>query len=83
MPVSKLRRLTSARSPYYKALLYKERLIDLFQRSLVLPYSRSYGIGPDRTSLEFGYYCLENLIVNRIQSPLVYVQGVKGIPGYP
>ncbi len=83
MPVRKLCGLTSARSPYYKALLYKERLIDLFKRSLVLPNSCSYGIGPYRTSLEFGYYSLENLVVNRVQSPLVYVQGVKSISGYP
>ena len=79
MPVCKLSRLPSARSTHYESFLYKERFVYLFQCALILAYYRSYNVGSDRTTLELCDDRLKYLIVNGIQSPLVNIQGIKGI----
>ena len=81
MPVGKFCRFPASRRPHYEAFLYKERLIDFLKSTLVLTHCSSNGIGSHRTSLELGNYSLKYLIVNGIQSPLVYIQGIECVPG--
>ena len=79
MLVCKICRFPPPRSSVDESLLYKERFVYLFEGSLILTHSSGYGIGTDRSSLEFGYYCLEYLVVNCIKSSLVYIEGIKSI----
>ena len=82
MAVSQISRLSPPWSPYYETFLYKERFIDFFKRSLVFSDGCSYGIGAYRTTVEFGDYRSENLVVHGIESSLVDIEGVEGIFGY-
>ena len=82
MPVSQFSHLSSARSPYQEPFFYKERLIHFFKGTLVLPHCSSYGIGPDRAALEFGYDSPQYLVVYRIEPAFVDIQCIKSISGY-
>ena len=81
MPVGKGCSFPPPRSPDDESLLDEERFIDLFERPLVLPNCRRYGVGSDRSTVELCDYGPKNLVVDCVQSPLVDVQRVKGISG--
>ena len=81
MLIGKFRRFPAPWSSHDEALLDQERLINLLKRTLILPYCRRYRICSHRTSLELGYYRLQDLVVNGIQSPLVDVKCIKRITG--
>ena len=82
MMVSHLGGDSSSLGAHDEAFLYKERLIDLLERALVLTDSGGYCIGSDRAALESGDYRAKDLVINRVQSPLVDLQLVKGVTGY-
>ena len=52
MMVGKFRGHPSSLCPHYETFLYEERFVNLFECSLVLADSRSYGVGTDRPALE-------------------------------
>ena len=64
MPVGKGCGFPAPWSPDDESLLDEERLIDLFERTLVLPNCRRYGVGSDRSTVELCDYGPENLVVN-------------------
>ena len=79
MPVRKFSRFPTPWSPHDESFLDEERLVNLFKSTLVLTYRRSDRIGSDRSSLELRYDGLKYLVINGIQSPLVYIESIKGI----
>ena len=65
--------------PDYKSFLDKERLVNFLESTLILPYRSRYGIGTYRTSLEVVNNGPQYLVVNRIESPGIYLELVKCI----
>ena len=74
MLVSKLCHFPTSWSPHDESFLDKERLVYLFQGTLILPYCGCYGIRSHRTTLEFSNNGLENLVIDSVQSPLIYIK---------
>ena len=81
MPVGKFCRFPTSRRTVYEAFLYKERFIDFFYRALILSNSSSYGIDSYRTTFELCDYRPQDLVVDGIKSPFIYIKCIKGITG--
>ena len=59
------------------SLLYKERLVNLLERSLIFAYCGGDGICTNRTTLEFTYDSIKNAVVYGIEPAYVDMKFIK------
>ena len=62
-----------------EAFLYEERFVDLLQSSGVFTYGRSDRSYSDGATTEFRDDRMEDIVVDLVESPLVYVESIEGI----